>query len=93
MHGGLRPINLKPELCGGATGLACLENLNRYEVGTQVSENYEPAVGAPKASRVYTCEYQVPPYSTIPSKLSTYLHLFAPRVTGVMLTQDVAQYD
>lgn len=29
VHGGLRPVNLDPKHCGGATGLACLENLNR----------------------------------------------------------------
>lgn len=29
VHGGLRPVNLDPKNCKGATGMACLENLNR----------------------------------------------------------------
>eukprot|EP00903_Cladosiphon_okamuranus_P006063 g5978.t1 len=30
VHGGLRPVNLDPKNCKGATGMACLENLNRW---------------------------------------------------------------
>eukprot|EP00752_Nemacystus_decipiens_P007590 g6782.t1 len=30
VHGGLRPVNLDPKNCNGATGMACLENLNRW---------------------------------------------------------------
>lgn len=31
VHGGLRPVNLDPKNCKGATGMACLENINRSE--------------------------------------------------------------
>ncbi|CAM9674337.1 unnamed protein product [Ascophyllum nodosum] len=30
VHGGLRPSNIDPKNCRGATGMACLENINRW---------------------------------------------------------------
>ncbi|CAN0055284.1 unnamed protein product [Choristocarpus tenellus] len=29
VHGGLRPQNIEPKNCNGASGMACLESLNR----------------------------------------------------------------
>ncbi|CAB1113116.1 unnamed protein product [Ectocarpus sp. CCAP 1310/34] len=60
VHGGLRPVNFDPKSCRGATGMACLESLNRWTHEWLIGQGEMPKELWNRDSPVWTRFYSSP---------------------------------